>query len=96
MTTRTHTRSSLHSEKVIPHHIVAERAYAIWLERGQPLGRDYDHWVEAELQLMASEPQGEDSPASQLQHWDDPLGTDIERALDSLSPSSGQRSVTSL
>jgi hypothetical protein len=96
MTTQTLSFSSGHSTHVIPHHIVTERAYAIWLAQGQPSGCDYDHWVEAELQLLASRPQEHESISSRLHHWDDPLGTDIERALDSLTPSLGQRSVTSL
>jgi hypothetical protein len=77
--------------------LVAERAYSIWLARGRPDGRDYDHWVEAERQLlnpMAEEPA--ETLASKMTHWDEPLTTDIERELDSIAPTSGQRSATSL
>jgi hypothetical protein len=79
----------------VPHHLIAERAYAIWKARGQPLGCDYDHWVEAEQQLQADQPV-EDSMASRLTDWSDAFGTDIERALDSLAPTSEARSATSL
>ena len=30
---------------------VAALAYAIWLDRGRPEGRDMEHWLEAERQL---------------------------------------------
>jgi hypothetical protein len=30
---------------------VAERARAIWIERGSPGGRDLEHWLDAERQL---------------------------------------------
>ena len=80
----------------VSHQTIADRAYAIWLERGQPTGRDYEHWIEAERRLQ--EPLGRE-PAETLSsrlHWDDPLSTDIERALNALSPSAGARSATSL
>lgn len=32
---------------------IAARAYAIWQEQGQPDGRDFDHWVEAEAHFLA-------------------------------------------
>jgi hypothetical protein len=86
---------SEHSNRLIPHHVVAERAYGIWLAKGQPLGCDHDHWVQAESQLDVSQPQ-EESLSSQLEHLNDPLSTDIERALDSMAPSFGRRSATSL
>jgi hypothetical protein len=31
--------------------MIRERAYAIWLDEGQPHGRDPDHWREAELEI---------------------------------------------
>jgi Protein of unknown function (DUF2934) len=96
MTTQTTPFSTARTTHLIPHHIVADRAYAIWLARGQPLGCEYDHWVEAEVQLLASRLSEQEGPSSRLLHWSDPLGTEIERALDSLTPSFGQRSVTSL
>jgi hypothetical protein len=30
---------------------VAALAYAIWIDRGRPEGRDLEHWLEAERQL---------------------------------------------
>jgi len=86
-----------HFHGAIPHHIVAQRAYAIWLAEGQPAGCDYGHWVAAEAQLLALQLQKKRGSLSvQLTYWDDPLGTDIERALDSIASSRGPRSVTSL
>jgi len=32
---------------------IAQRAYDLWLEQGQPIGRDLEHWLEAERQLRA-------------------------------------------
>jgi len=32
-----------------------ERAYRIWLEEGQPHGRDLDHWQRAQEQSEANE-----------------------------------------
>ena len=37
--------------------LIAERAKAIWRERGSPEGRDLEHWLEAEQQLVAGEHQ---------------------------------------
>jgi hypothetical protein len=36
------------------HEQIARRAYEIFVERGQPEGRDLDHWLEAESQLRAA------------------------------------------
>jgi hypothetical protein len=33
---------------------IARRAYEIFIERGQPEGRDLEHWLEAEKQLRAT------------------------------------------
>jgi hypothetical protein len=33
---------------------IARRAYEIFMERGQPDGRDLEHWLEAERQLRAA------------------------------------------
>jgi len=82
-----------------PHHLVAERAYAIWIARGQPVGCDFNNWADAERELLAlksEQAQEEDESITQLNSWNDPLGSDIERALDSFSPSSQRRSATSL
>ena len=36
------------------HEQIARRAYEIFVERGQPAGRDLEHWLEAERQLRAA------------------------------------------
>ena len=33
---------------------IAVHAYHLWLARGQPVGTDWDDWLEAERQLAAS------------------------------------------
>ena len=33
---------------------IALHAYNLWLARGQPIGTDWDDWLEAERQLAAS------------------------------------------
>jgi hypothetical protein len=91
------TTSSAAVPPVTTRQIISERAYAIWLERGRPEGRDYEQGIEAENQIMAPiavEPA--ETLTSRLTHWSDPLSTDIERALDELAPTSMQRSATSL
>jgi hypothetical protein len=32
---------------------IRERAYQIWEREGRPHGREYDHWVQARVELMA-------------------------------------------
>lgn len=34
---------------------IRERAYQIWINEGQPEGRDIDHWQQAETQINAEE-----------------------------------------
>jgi hypothetical protein len=36
------------------HEQIARRAFEIFTERGQPEGRDLEHWLEAESQLSAA------------------------------------------
>jgi hypothetical protein len=36
------------------HDEIARRAYQIFVERGRPEGRDMEHWLEAEAQLVAA------------------------------------------
>jgi hypothetical protein len=33
------------------HEMIARRARAIWEKKGQPHGRDVEHWLEAEQEL---------------------------------------------
>jgi len=32
---------------------IRERAYQIWEREGRPHGRDFDHWVQAQVELAA-------------------------------------------
>jgi hypothetical protein len=32
---------------------IRERAYHIWEREGRPQGRDFEHWVRAQVELMA-------------------------------------------
>jgi hypothetical protein len=40
------------------HDQIAERAYAIYLERGGDHGLDEDDWIQAEQELVAGNPDG--------------------------------------
>ena len=33
--------------------LIRERAFHIWLEQGQPHGRDREHWLQAEAELAS-------------------------------------------
>lgn len=37
---------------------IKERAYHIWVREGRPHGRDFEHWVQAQVELEAEQPQG--------------------------------------
>jgi len=37
----------------ISDEVIRERAYLIWEREGRPHGRDYDHWVQAQVELVA-------------------------------------------
>lgn len=37
----------------VTHEQIADRARALWQERGQPAGRDLEHWLDAERELTA-------------------------------------------
>jgi len=51
------------SDSNIPtHEQITRRAYEIFIERGQPEGRDLEHWLEAEKQLRATG-QNKNAPA---------------------------------
>lgn len=43
---------------------IAQRAYEIFVQRGRPQGRDLEHWLEAEAQLVSSR-QHETEPVTQ-------------------------------
>lgn len=36
---------------------IKERAYHIWVREGRPHGRDFEHWVQAQVELEAELPQ---------------------------------------
>jgi len=96
MKTKTNAISANKVRNTIPHHVVAERAYDIWIARGQPVGCDHENWAEAVRQLTVPIPEEEETLSSKMTHWDEPLGTGIESSLNSMTPTSGQRSATSL
>ena len=37
----------------ISEEAIRERAYQIWVREGCPHGRDFDHWVQAQVELTA-------------------------------------------
>ena len=37
---------------------IRERAYQIWIEEGQPAGRDKEHWAQAEQELSGTAERG--------------------------------------
>jgi hypothetical protein len=43
--------------------LIRERAYQIWLDEGQPEGRDKEHWHQAETQIAAAEGKQPDTDA---------------------------------
>jgi hypothetical protein len=47
---------------------IRERAFQIWIEEGQPLGRDQEHWLIAEAELVpgASPPLQPDQPIGEI------------------------------
>jgi hypothetical protein len=62
---------------------IARRAYEIFIERGQPEGRDLEHWLEAERQLRAA---GQGKTAAQpVSATPSPI-----RATQPASPSNGR------
>jgi hypothetical protein len=81
---------------------IATRAYAIWLEAGQPEGRDIEHWLEAQRQL------GLDTSGDSLEHSSThtaatarEVGSDefrdrVEDTMDEIASPNQQRSPTGL
>lgn len=37
---------------------IKERAYHIWVREGRPHGRDFEHWVQAQVELEAEQHKG--------------------------------------
>lgn len=77
---------------------IAALAHAIWTDRGCPVGRDVDHWLEAERQLGG--PAAKPVLTKRLPGSDTELDPErssaarIERALDRAAPTNDQRSAT--
>ena len=72
---------------------VAALAYAIWIDRGRPEGRDLEHWFEAERQLR-----GVVEPLVDEDRLDPDVApaARIDRALDRLVSPPPPRSPTAL
>ena len=51
--------SDSHSQ--LSHDEIEICAYCIWVQEGKPEGRDLDHWLQAEMQLIASKPHEEEA-----------------------------------
>jgi len=62
---------------------IRERAFQIWIEEGQPIGRDKEHWALAEAEMGFP---AEGSSALQL---DQPIG-EIKRAQERLEEGSAR------
>ena len=47
---------------------IRERAFQIWIEEGQPIGRDREHWLMAEAELVprTSPPLQPDQPIGEI------------------------------
>lgn len=50
----------------IPHELVAERAYALWLARGCPMGDPHTDWALAEQELVEESVAAEGHPAKSV------------------------------
>lgn len=45
---------------------ISKRAYALYLDQGRPQGRDVQHWLEAEIQVLKASKAGRGSVLMQL------------------------------
>ena len=53
----------------ISNEAIRERAYIIWVREGRQHGRDFDHWVRAQVELEAEvRGNGADSPCHEVEH----------------------------
>jgi hypothetical protein len=79
---------------------IAALAHAIWVDRGQPEGRDLDNWLEAERQLkgdVRTPIAADDIPAdANALEPDATLEGKVERELRRMRPVGEPRSPTSL
>lgn len=67
---------------------IAERARAIWEERGRPEGRDLEHWFEAERELRRGPPEGQARRTNAAGQSDDRTDEEIDAdaRVDGLQP----------
>lgn len=81
---------------------IAARAYAIWVEAGQPAGRDMEHWLEAERQLgldtigTSLENSATHTAATAREVGSDEFRDRVEDTMDEIASPSQQRSSTGL
>jgi len=82
------------------HEQIAALAHAIWIDRGQPEGRELDNWLEAERQLkgdVRTPLAADDIPAdAKALEPDATLEGGVEREFERMRPASEPRSPTSL
>ncbi|HXT13718.1 MAG TPA: DUF2934 domain-containing protein [Candidatus Angelobacter sp.] len=69
------------------HEQIARRAYEIFVERGQPEGKDLDHWLEAESQLRAA---AQPSRSSQTASSQSASSSSPIRSAQMTAPSNGR------
>jgi hypothetical protein len=84
----------------VAHEIIAQRAEAIWRERGSPVGCDVEHWLEAERQLYSNGSRVRDpmerSSADFAPDEENALKDSVDKELDQMAEPAAQRSSTSL
>jgi hypothetical protein len=80
----------------VPQELVAERARALWEERGRPADQDLEIWLEAERQLGAKPVRDPIQPKMDSTEPDDALEGDLEQELDEETSGPSRRSATSL
>ncbi len=66
---------------------IRSRAYEIWLEEGQPLGRDEEHWARAEAEVLRDANVGATAPDGQAT-------PDTETAAPQETPKTTRRRTT--
>ncbi len=61
---------------------IRERAFQIWIEEGQPIGRDREHWLMAEAELVpqTSPPLQPDQPIGEIAQAQQAQPTDTHQA----------------
>jgi len=72
------------------HEQITRRAYEIFIERGQPEGRDLEHWLEAEKQLRAAGQGKSPSQVAATSSANSSANTTPIRATQPVAPSNGR------